>query len=124
MGDSNEALDKFLGKLKNNGAFSGQLTNKFEQGIRNYYANDSGKSIISIPLFRYRDPFEVETSATSELIGVLNLYRDKAGILMTEERGNAFHELIRPLCFNLSYVLSLMEMYEKRSVQAKKETSK
>lgn len=124
VGDSNEALDKFLGKLKNNGAFSGQLTNKFEQGIRNYYANDSGKSIISIPLFRYRDPFEVETSATSELIGVLNLYRDKAGILMTEERGNAFHELIRPLCFNLSYVLSLMEMYEKRSVQAKKETSK
>lgn len=124
VGDSNVALDRFLSELKGNGAFSDQLTNKFEVGIRNYYANDSGKSIISIPLFRYRDPFDIKTSATNDLIGVLNLYRDKAGILMTEERGNAFHELIRPLCFNLSYVLSLMEMYEKHTVQVEKETSK
>lgn len=116
--DSAEALERFLNRVKNNTPFSDHITKKFEQEIKNYYSNDTAKSIISIPLFRYENPFGVSSQATEDIIGVLNIYRNKTDILMTEERGNVFHELIRPLCFNLSYVLSLIQMYEKHSTQA------
>ncbi|EGR3145558.1 hypothetical protein DLI04_24435, partial [Vibrio parahaemolyticus] len=83
------------------------VNKSFVKSVRDYYQNDSGKSILSIPMKRYEivDPFNIKL--THEVFGVVNLYSNKRGMLLTKERAELFYEMIRPLCNNLSLILSL-----------------
>ncbi|EGR1599142.1 TPA: hypothetical protein ACMDUI_004623 [Vibrio parahaemolyticus] len=107
ISDSREVLNDFLDELNEIPDYDEYVNKLFVKSVRDYYQNDSGKSILSIPMKRYEivDPFNIKL--THEVFGVVNLYSNKRGMLLTKERAELFYEMIRPLCNNLSLILSL-----------------
>lgn len=117
IGNSREVLNDFLKQLSEENVYESYISKSFIEKVRTYYKDDDGKSILSIPLLSYdiHSPIKI-TPNKEEVHAIVNLYRNKNGMLLTKERAESFYELIRPLCCHLSLVLSLNKALESASV--------
>ena len=112
ISNSREVLGDFLTQLSEENTYDRYLSKSFIERVRAYYKDDEGKSILSIPLINYEINSPIAVKPSTEVHAVVNLYRNKNGMLLTKERAESFCELIRPLCCHLSLVLAFNKAIE------------
>lgn len=83
------------------------LTQHYKDTVSKYYrAHRHATSILSIPLFTVD-----ERSEETTLLGCLNIYNNKADMLMGESRNDQFVQLLQPICAYLFDMISLYRIF-------------
>ena len=97
VGDTSQ-MSEFAKEQK---GFSPDELSKIES---NYAGDDKGRSIISLPV-----PFEFSSAGYKLPMAIINLYRDYAGIMGSEERAKQFAHLMTPLVGGLRSLIVEMK---------------
>lgn len=115
IGNISERVDQFFNDLKKSPDYKEHITGHYETSIRSYYAKDKDKpkSILSIPIGKFdlnvnklNYPVEYDQQAC-----VLNIYVNRINFLENELKSEAFYSMLKPLCHNLSMLISLKIAY-------------
>ncbi|NVP03206.1 hypothetical protein HWA77_23650 [Photobacterium damselae subsp. damselae] len=115
IGNISEYVDQFFNDLKKSPDYKEHITGHYERSIRTYYAKDKDKprSILSIPIGKFNlnvnklnYPVAYDQQAC-----VLNIYVNRINFLENELKSEAFYSMLRPLCHNLSMLISLKIAY-------------
>lgn len=112
-----ECVDTYLNRLKKSPTYREHLTGVYEQDIRKYYEKDKDrtKSILSVPIGKLDiDCNTLEIPIVfEEIAGVINIYVDRVNFLENEIKSEVYYSTIKPLCHNLSVLMSLKILYSK-----------
>ena len=115
IGNISEYVDKFFNDLKKSPDYKDHITGHYESSIRSYYAKDKDKpkSILSIPIGKFNLNVNklAYPSTYDQQACVLNIYVNRINFLENELKSEAFYSMLRPLCHNLSMLISLKIAY-------------
>ncbi|WP_299807806.1 hypothetical protein [uncultured Shewanella sp.] len=115
IGNISEYVDQFFSDLKKSPDYKDHITGHYESSIRSYYAKDKDKpkSILSIPIGKFNLNVNklAYPSTYDQPACVLNIYVNRINFLENELKSEAFYSMLRPLCHNLSMLISLKIAY-------------
>ncbi len=115
IGNISDHVDKFFDDLKKSPDYKEHITGHYESSIRSYYAKDKDKpkSILSIPIGKFNLNINklAYPSKYDQPACVLNIYVNRINFLENELKSEAFYSMLRPLCHNLSMLISLKIAY-------------
>ncbi len=111
----NEHIDLFFKELAKSPKYRDHKTGYYEKNIRSYYEKDKDKpkSILSIPLLKFDiDVNDLDVFNESIMHAcVVNIYVNRTNFLENELKSEAFYSMLKPLCHNLSLLISLKIAY-------------
>jgi hypothetical protein len=114
IGDIIKVFKEFCSELENSGHLD--LTQRYLNGIKKYYAKDNARSLLSIPIKRYLNTHTYKAEIDEKFIGVLNIYADKKYMFKTNQKADAFYAIMSPLMHNLSILISMQVEVTNRSL--------
>jgi hypothetical protein len=111
----NEHVDLFFKELTKSPKYRDHKTGYYEKNIRSYYEKDKDKpkSILSIPLSKFEIDINKLDDFEQSIVHacVVNIYVNRVNFLENEFKSEAFCSMLKPLCHNLSLLISLKIAY-------------
>ncbi|WP_104027879.1 hypothetical protein [Vibrio jasicida] len=117
IGNLSERVDEYVKMLRKSPKYREYITGHYEQSIRRYYEKDKDKpkSILSIPIGKLEidyNKLEIPIEAR-QYACVLNIYVNRVNFLENDIKSEAYYAMLKPLCHNLSVLISLKILYSK-----------
>ncbi|MFQ1692596.1 hypothetical protein ACK38U_08805 [Aeromonas veronii] len=122
--DLKRQVDKTIDDLKNSPAHRDYIKDKFVHELYSYYEQDSTKSILSIPVYKYYigGPFSLEgridkpVKDNDIIVCIANIYTDRINMFNNDEMIESYCDIVKPITYILSVLVSmrvnLIELHE------------
>lgn len=114
ISDISKQLETTLAELSKSPKYTKHLSDRFREDLRTYYDADPTRSILSIPISMYDIDALLSRENASEpmpkdpiVVCVTNIYANKANIFVNDDMANSYCDLVKPVCYVLSILVSL-----------------
>lgn len=113
--DLKRQVDKTIDELKNSPAHRDYIKDKFVHELYSYYEQDSTKSILSIPIYKYYigGPFSLEGKIDKPvkdkdiIVCIANVYTDRINMFNNDEMIESYCDIVKPITYILSVLVSM-----------------
>ena len=101
--------------LKDSPMHRDYINGKFTQNLYEYYEQDSTKSILSIPIYKYHvgRPFSVKGTIDKPekdddiIVCIANIYTNRSHMFNNDDMADSYCEIVKPIMYILSILVSM-----------------
>ncbi|HHC7385899.1 TPA: hypothetical protein ACN30P_004879 [Vibrio parahaemolyticus] len=122
ISDLKKQVEDTIFDLKKSISHKDYINEKFVNDLNEYYENDSTKSILSIPIYKYYigSPFSLEHNIdkpehsidkperdNEKIVCIVNVYTNKSNMFNNDDMADSYSEVVKPIIYILSLLISM-----------------